>query len=642
MIVSPYGSWTSPIASDLVVADAIRLGEIVLDGDAIYWTESQPRNQGRTFAYRMVPGGEAERVTPDHDRHFNVRTRAHEYGGGAFTVHNGVIYFSNYADQRLYAQAPGQTPRPITPLALGGPRDALRYADGVIDERRGRMICVREDHNRPGEAANTLVGVGLGGASGPEILISGDDFYSTPRLNPAGDRLAWLAWSHPYMPWVSTQLWVGEVLAGGAIGNPRWVAGGPDESVFQPEWSPDGDLVFVSDRTGWWNLYRERHGAVEALGPMEAEFGRPQWLFGMSTYAFESPRRLIASFVRDGVWSLAVLDLQAKRLERIPTEFTVVSQVRAGPGRIVFIGAAASEASALVEFDLSDGRSRVIRRSFELTESVRRYVSLPESIAFPTEGGETAYAIYYPPFSPDFAAPEGEKAPALVLSHGGPTSSASSALSLETQYWTSRGVGVLDVNYRGSTGYGRVYRAKLERLWGVADVQDCVAGARWLVERRNADPARLMIAGGSAGGYTTLCALTAGGEKTFAAGASHYGVSDLAALARDTHKFESRYLDWLIGPYPQEERLFAERSPINHVDGLSAPVIFFQGSDDRVVPPNQTELMVEALKTKGIAVGYFLFDGEAHGFRKAETIKRALDAELYFFAALVLRCGLRF
>ena len=598
MIVSPYGSWASPIASDLVVADAIRFGEIALDGDAIYWTELQPQKQGRTFVYRMVRGGEAERVTPDDDHLFNVRTRAHEYGGGAFTVHGGVVYFSNYADQRLYARPPDRCPGRSRRLRSSGPKDTLRYADGVIDERRGRLICVREDHDRPGEAANTLVGVGLAGASGAEVLDLGRRLLFDAAFEPRGERLAWLAWSHPYMPWVSTQLWVGEVLASGAIRNPRRVAGGPDELVFQPEWSPDGDLVFVSDRTGWWNLYRERDGAVEALGPMEAEFGRPQWLFGMSTYAFEFPGRLIASFVRDGVWSLAVLDLGAKRLERIPTEFTAISQVRAAPGRAVFIGAAASEAAALVEFDLSDGRSRVIRRSFELNESLRRYVSLPESIAFPTEGGETAHPLY-PPFSPDFAAPEGEKAPALVLSHGGPTSSASSALSLETQYWTSRGVGVLDVNYRGSTGYGRGYRAKLEGRWGVADVQDCVAGARWLVERRNADPARLMIAGGSAGGYTTLCALTAGGEKTFAAGASHYGVSDLAALARDTHKFESRYLDWLIGPYPQEEQLYADRSPINHIDGLSAPVIFFQGSDDRVVPPNQTELMVEALKTNG-------------------------------------------
>ena len=375
---------------------------------------------------------------------------------------------------------------------------------------------------------------------------------------------------------------------------------------------------------------------------MEAECARPQWVFGMSSYAFESAERLICSYVKDGVWTLARLDLRSRRIDPIPTPFTDISQVRASKGRAVFLGGTPSEALALVELDLGDGTSRILRRSSVVQDSVRPYISRPEPIAFPTSEGETAHAIYYPPFSPAFAAPAGETAPALVLSHGGPTSSASSTLSLGVQYWTSRGIGVLDVNYRGSTGYGRAYRLKLERQWGVVDVADCVHGAKFLVESRNADPARLMIAGGSAGGYTTLCALTMEREKTFAAGASSYGVSDLAALARDTHKFESRYLDWLIGPWPQEERLYAERSPINHADRLSVPVIFFQGADDKVVPPNQTELMVAALKERGVPVAYFLFDGESHGFRKAETIKRALDAELYFFATLVLRSGLRF
>ena len=308
----------------------------------------------------------------------------------------------------------------------------------------------------------------------------------------------------------------------------------------------------------------------------------------------------------------------------------------------MFIGGSPSEAPALVDLDLNKGTRRVLRRSFVLREDVRRYVSIPQPIAFPTGGGETAHAFYYPPFSPEFAAPADEKAPVLVKSHGGPTSAASSTLSLSTQYWTSRGIGVLDVNYRGSTGYGRPYRLRLERQWGLVDVEDCVAGARWLIENRNADPERLMISGGSAGGYTTLCALTPKGDKVFSGGASYYGVSDLEALARDTHKFESRYLDWLIGPYPQDRETYAERSPINHVDRLSAPVIFFQGAEDRVVPPNQTELMVAALKKRGVPVGYFLFDGEQHGFRKAENIRRALDAELYFYAMLILRSGLRF
>jgi dipeptidyl aminopeptidase/acylaminoacyl peptidase len=643
MAASPYGFWMSPVTSDFVVADSIRLEQVALDGDILYWSETQPQKKGRSFVYRMGRTGEPEPVTPDDDNGFSVRTRVHEYGGGSFAVSNGVVYFSNDADQRLYRQDGGGQPRPITAPPTAGETDALRYADGVVDRRRGRLICVREVHAQDTEAVNALVSVDLSGERPQRVLVSGADFYSTPRLSPAGNRLAWLSWNHPDMPWVATQAWTGDLTPDGEITHTRRVAGGPGESVFQPEWSPDGDLYFVSDRgSGWWNLYRERDGAIEPIAPMDAEFGRPQWQFGMSTYAFESANRLISCFVRDGVWTLATIDLATKRFKIVPTEFTDISQLRAAPGRVVFVGGSPSEPPALIDLDLDSRRTRVVRRASVVRDDVRRYVSLPQPIAFPTEGAEIAHAFYYPPFSPEFAAPDGERAPVLVKSHGGPTSSASSTLSLSTQYWTSRGIGVLDVNYRGSTGYGRAYRLRLERRWGIVDVEDCVAGARFLLENRNVDPERLMISGGSAGGYTTLCALTPAGEKTFSAGASYYGVSDLEALARDTHKFESRYLDWLIGPYPQDQKVYAERSPINHVDRLSAPVMFFQGADDRVVPPNQTELMVGALKARGVPVGYFLFDGEQHGFRKAENIRRALDAELYFYAMLILRSGLRF
>jgi dipeptidyl aminopeptidase/acylaminoacyl peptidase len=630
MVTSPYGSWNSPITSDLVVAEAIRLDQVALDGNAIYWTESQPQKQGRCFVYRVAQGGEPEAVTPDDGNAYNVRTRVHEYGGGAFAVQDGTVYFSNFADQRLYRQEAGQdtgqSPRPITPMAA--PAGALRYADGVIDRRRGRLICVHEDHTHQGQAINTLASVDLSGARAPQRLVSGNDFYSTPRLSPDGQRLAWLTWNHPDMPWVTTEAWVADLQPDGTVATARRIAGGPDESVLQPQWSPDGDLYFVSDRgSGWWNLYRERDGAIEPMAPMDAEFGQAHWNFGMSTYAFESAQRIVCCFVRDGVWQLAELDTRSKRLDPIAIPFTTLSQLRAGPGRAVFLGGSPSEALALVELDLGTRTHRVIRRSAVLGDGLRPYISVAQPIAFPTEGGETAHALYYPPLSPRFSAPAGEKAPVLVKSHGGPTASTSSTLSLAVQYWTSRGIGVLDVNYRGSTGYGRPYRLRLARQWGILDVEDCVHGARHLVETRGADPERLMISGGT---------------KTFSAGASYYGVSDLTALARDTHKFESRYLDWLIGPYPQEQQTYAERSPINHIDRLSVPVIFFQGAEDKVVPPNQTELMVAGLKNRGIPVGYILFDGEQHGFRKGENIKRALDAELYFYAALVLRSGLHF
>lgn len=642
MVQSPYGFWSSPITSDLVVADAIRLDQIALDGRTIFWTESQAQKGGRYFVYHSDGEGPIEPVTPDDDNAFNVRTRVHEYGGGAFLVRDGTVFFSNFADQRLYRQDRGQAPRPITPVAGAVPVDALRYADGVLDSQRNRIICVQENHSGT-DVLNVVVAIDISGKRSPEVLVSGNDFYSTPRLSPDGTRLLWLTWNHPNMPWLAAQAWVGEIGADGSIGKMRHIAGGPDEAVFQPEWSPDGEFYFVSDRgSGWWNLYRERDGMIEAVAPLQAEFGRPQWNFGMSTYAFESPERLICCFVRDGTWQLAQLDTRTKRLDTIATPFSDISQVRASPGRAVFIGGAPSESSSLVDWNLATGSYRIVRRSAELSDALKAYISAPRPITFKTGGGETAHALYYPPHSPQFTAPPRHKAPVLVKIHGGPTSAASSTLSLAVQFWTSRGIGVLDVNYRGSTGYGRPYRLRLAREWGIVDVEDCVHGARHLVRAENADPNRLAIRGGSAGGYTTLRALTPTGEQTFNAGGSYYGVSDLAALARDTHKFESHYLDWLIGPYPQDAQTYAERSPINHIDRLSVPVIFFQGDEDKIVPPSQTERMIGRLKGSGIPVGYLLFSGEQHGFRKGENIKRALDAELYFYAAVLLRTGLRF
>jgi dipeptidyl aminopeptidase/acylaminoacyl peptidase len=646
MTVSPYGSWKSPITSDLVVQSAIGLDQVALDGDTIYWTEIHPQKQGRYLLHRAVPDGAPAPVTPDDGR-FNVRTRVHEYGGGAFAVADGTVLFSNFSDQRLYRQPDGE-PIPITPVA---PQPAaLRHADGVF--ARDRFICVREDHTGAGEAVNTIVAIDLAGEQAPQVLVAGNDFYASPRLSPDGRRLAWLAWNHPDMPWVAAEAWIGDITTDGLVANPRRLAGGPDEAVAQPQWSPDGDLWLVSDRgAGWWNLYRVRAhdldaehiaDALEPMLPMAAEFARPQWQFGASCYAFCSAATVVLCFVRDGLWGLGRLDTRSKDFTPIETPFTDISQLRAGADRAVFIGGSATEAPALVDMDMRTGAYRIVRRSADIADELRPYFSTPEPVAFATTDGDIAHAFYYPPASPDFTASAGEKVPVLVKSHGGPTSATSSTLSLGRQYWTSRGIGLLDVDYRGSTGYGRAYRLKLARQWGIADVDDCVAGARFLVAERHADPDRLMISGGSAGGYTTLCALTPASGKTFAAGGSYYGVSDLEALARDTHKFESRYLDWLIGPYPAERATYVERSPISHVDRLGVPVIFFQGSEDKIVPPDQTELMVEALTRRGIAVGYLLFDGEQHGFRKADNIKRALDAELYFYAALVLRSGLRF
>jgi dipeptidyl aminopeptidase/acylaminoacyl peptidase len=639
--IAPYGSWKSPITADLIVAGTIGLGQIALDGEDVYWIEGRPAEAGRSVIVRRTPDGEITDVTPFP---FNVRTRVHEYGGGAFTVKDGTIYFSNFTDQRLYQQTPDSDPQPLTPQA------ERRYADAVIDSKRGRIICVQEDHtNSEQEPVNTLVSISLVNGEDVQVLASGSDFYSSPRLSPDNSQLAWLSWNHPNMPWDGTQLWVAQIKKDGSVGEAGCIAGGTEESIFQPEWSPDGVLYFVSDRTGWWNLYRwlpplaaqgqgrpplSKEGlggaeGVELLCEMTAEFGLPQWVFGMSTYAFESANRLICTYTQEGSWQLASLDLQTRQLEVIETSYTDISSPKATSGRVVFGAGSATEPTAIVQMDLATGENSVLRRSSEL-EIDTGYLSIPQAIAFPTENELTAYAFFYPPQNQDYTAPHGEKPPLIVKSHGGPTASASSTFNLKVQYWTSRGFAVLDVNYGGSTGYGREYRQRLKDQWGIVDVDDCANGAKYLAEQGLVDGERLAIAGGSAGGYTTLCALTF--RDVFKAGASYYGVSDLEALATDTHKFESRYLDGLIGSYPERKDLYEARSPIHFTHQLSCPVIFFQGLEDKIVPPNQAEIMVEFLKAKGLPVAYVAYEGEQHGFRRAENIKRTLDGEFYFYS----------
>jgi dipeptidyl aminopeptidase/acylaminoacyl peptidase len=621
--VAPYGSWKSPITSDLIVSQSVGLGEIQLDGQDVYWVEMRPEEGGRYVIVRCTTDRQLMDVTPSP---FNVRTRVHEYGGGAFLVAEGVVIFSNDVDQRLYRLEPGRSPQPITPE---GP---LRYADMLLDHRRGRLICVCEDHSEDNrEAGNRLVNIDLTGHQPMEVVVSGSDFYSSPRLSPDGSQLAWLTWNHPNLPWDGTELWVAELTHHGMPGRTERIAGGTDESIFQPEWSPNGDLYFVSDRTGWWNLYRWRRRRFEPVVEMEAEFGRPQWLFGMTTYAFVSSDRVICTYTQEGRWKLASVDLKTGHLEEIPIPYTNIDYLRASADKAVFLAGSPTEPTSVVQLDLASQASEVLRRSTVLTIDPR-YLSFPENIEFPTEGGLTAHAFFYPPKNRDYKTPSHEKPPLLVLSHGGPTAATSSSLSLRIQYWTSRGFAVVDVNYGGSSGYGRAYRQRLEGQWGVVDVDDCVNAAKYLAHRGSVDAERLAIRGGSAGGYTTLCALTF--RQAFKAGASYYGVSDLEALLRETHKFESRYEARLIGSYPKRIDLYKNRSPIHFVEQLSSPVIFFQGLEDKIVPPNQAQMMVTAIQKKGIPVAYVPFDGEQHGLRRAENIKRALEAELYFYAKI--------
>lgn len=625
--VEPYGSWKSPITSDVIVSATIGLGTIALDGQDIYWSELRPSEGGRNVIVRRTPGGQSTDVLPAP---FNARTRVHEYGGGSYVVHDGTIYFSNFADQRLYRLVPGSVPEPITPA------EQLRYADAVIDGQRNRLICVREDHTVAGrEAVNTLVSCALDGSDQQQktqqVLVSGNDFYATPRLSPDGTQLAWLTWHHPNMPWDGSELWLGELGTDGSLLHAKHIAGGSTEAIFQPEWSPAGVLHFVSDRTGWWNLYRWSDENATPLCPMEAEFGMPQWVFGMSTYSFASSDEIICTYIQRGICSLASLDTTTGKLKPIKTPYTTIGSPVAAKGRVLFGGGSPTEAATFVQLDTATGHSEILRRSSEITID-SAYISIAEPIEFPTEGDLTAHGFFYPPSNSDYAAPEGELPPLLVNSHGGPTSATNSMLKLGIQYWTSRGIAVLDVNYGGSTGYGRAYRERLTGQWGIVDVDDCVNGAQYLAERGMVDGKRLMIAGGSAGGYTTLCAITF--RDVFKAGASHFGVSDVEALAKDTHKFESRYMNKLVGPYPERRDVYLARSPIHFTERISCPVIFLQGLEDKVVPPSQAELMVEALRTKGLPVAYLPFEGEQHGFRRAENIKRALDAELYFYSRI--------
>lgn len=623
---APYGSWRSPITAALIAAGEVSLSAPdVVDGDA-YWLEGKPLEGGRVVLVKLAADKARQELTP---RPYYVRTRAHEYGGGAYAVHGSTVFFSNFADQRLYRQDPGEEPRPITPE----PRVAAgqRYADACVTADGRRLICVRERHEAEGpEAINELVVMPTDGSAEPRVIAVGHDFYSSPRISPDGRRLAWLTWDHPRMPWDGTELWTADLADDASLSNEACVAGGPQESVFQPEWSPAGELHFVSDRTGWWNLYRLRGETPQPLAPMEAEFGTPQWVFGMATYAFLADGRIASILSKDGIDSLVFVQAgQPIQLAELP--YTAYGRwLRSSGNTLVFIAASPTEPSAVIRLDAATGACEILGRSLAQVPDAK-YISRPRSIAFPTEeGNATAYAIYYPPANADFVGPSGEKPPLIVESHGGPTSMTLAQLSLETQFWTSRGFGVVDVNYGGSSGFGRAYRERLKGRWGIVDTEDCISAARSLEEQGEADGRRLAIRGGSAGGYTTLCALVF--HDDFAAGASYYGVADCETLATDTHKFESHYLDGLIGPYPDAKDVYYARSPIHFAERLSCPVILFQGLEDRVVPPSQAERMVEVLRAKQLPVAYLAFEGEQHGFRKAETIQRTLEAELYFYS----------
>jgi dipeptidyl aminopeptidase/acylaminoacyl peptidase len=624
-IAAPYGSWPSPITTDLVASEGgVSFGYLDIDENGVYWTESRPQESGRSALVFRPHGGEPVDVVPPD---FNVRTRVHEYGGGAWFRRGSVVFCSSFDDSRLYRiEAPGSEPQPITPEPPEP--HAFRYADGRVFADGRLIVCVRETHGA-GEPQNELVVLPTDGSAEPHVIASGRDFYAAPRPSPDGTALAWLAWDHPHMPFEGTDLCVGALAGDGAMSNGRRVAGSEQESIFQPEWGPDGLLYFVSDRTGWSNLYVERDGEVHALTSEQAELGYPQWVFDLSRYAFLGDDRIACIFTRSAVDGLEILDLESGMLTSLDLPFSSYSSpaLRSHGTRVVFPAASPTQPSAVIELDTESGERQVLRRSTAM-ELDERYIAVAQAVEFPGTGGQTSHGFYYAPTNPDYEGPKDELPPLIVLVHGGPTAHVTTALDLEIQLFTSRGIAVIDLNYGGSTGYGREYRDRLRGTWGVVDVEDSAAAVRYLAERGDVDPARVQITGGSAGGYTTLMALAVRDE--FASGGSYFGVADLVTFHAETHKFESHYDDYLVGPWPEAMDLYRERSPVTHADSISDPLLLLQGLDDKVVPPSQSEIIVEALKRRGIPYAYIAFAGEGHGFRKAENIKRAADAHLSF------------
>lgn len=616
-VTAPCGTWSSPITAGMIADTTISLSSLLVDGDDVYWLEGRPREGGRVVLVRQTDAGPVD-ILPQG---YSARSRVHEYGGGAAIVSDGVVFFVNFEDQRIYRLEGGGRPEALT--ADTGDR----HADMFHDKGRDRILCVRERHLGE-DVVNELVAVDL--LSGESsILVEGHDFASNPRVSPDGNTLSWVSWELPDMPWDSAAVRVAPIGPDGNVGKAEKLAGGDGVSVFQPMWTPDGALVFVADRDGWWNLHRWDGNDVSCIAPMAAEFGLPQWVFGMRTFDVGTSGNIVTAYTRDGVWRLACLDSDGLRDIDLP--WTDISGPQWVGDKIGFIGASADAPSAVLLLDPASGAIETLQTSLTVSLDPAG-LSVPDAISFETTGGDTAYGFYYPPCSATAAPPPGECPPLIVRGHGGPTGATSPSFSLAIQFWTSRGFAVLDVNYRGSTGFGRSYREALYGRWGEADVDDMVCGAEHLVSSGLADASRLAIRGGSAGGYTALAALAF--RDTFSGGASLYGIGDLMTLARDTHKFESRYLDLLIGPLPESEQVYRDRSPIEHVDALNCPVIFLQGEDDKVVPPNQAEAMVDALDRKGIPVAYVLFEGEGHGFRKAENVTRALESELSFYGRI--------
>jgi dipeptidyl aminopeptidase/acylaminoacyl peptidase len=626
--VLPYGSWESPITADLITEGGLRLGEVHVDSSTVYWLEGRPEESGRYVIVRLLESGETEDVNPAP---FNARNAVHEYGGGAYIVQDGTVYFTNWDDQRIYKVEEGGVPEPIT--AEPAIERGDRYADLRVSGDSNWILCVRESHNEDREADNDLVAVATDGSGDIQVLASGRNFYSSPRENWADGKICWLEWDHPNMPWDGCELFVSDFdSSNGTVSNSERVSGSTDISIVQPEWAPDGTLVFISDESGWWNLTKYSDDAVSPILAEEKDHGGPAWQFGFSTYGFSDEGLIILKGSEDGKGQFRSVSLDGKANVVSEVPHTSIAELNLIDDSAVYVGASPVSAAEIVRVEFGSSEVSTLKVSSDI-ELDPEFLSVPEEITFPTTFDGSAHAYYYAPKNPNFEGGNSEKPPLLVISHGGPTSSTSSALSLPIQFWTSRGIAVVDVNYRGSTGYGREYRDALKGNWGVYDTDDCIAAADYLVEQGLVDTDRVAIKGGSAGGYTTINALTF--YDRFAVGATYYGIADLSVFIGDTHKYESRYLDSLIGPYPEAKQLYHDRSAINFTDRLSCPMIILQGIEDKIVPPSQAEIMAGALRDKGIPFSLMMFEGEQHGFRQSENIKASLEGELYFYGRVL-------
>jgi dipeptidyl aminopeptidase/acylaminoacyl peptidase len=625
---APFGTWRSPLAAADLAGSAISLNYVQVSEGVPYWVESRPAEGGRSVVVTSAAGGAVKgavrELTPPG---FNARTRIHEYGGTPYVMSGGTVYFSNFSDQRLYLQRAGETPVAVTP-------EGYRYADFELDAGGRRLFCVREDHTGGGgEPKNAIVvldvAVAGGGSAAGKVLFDGSDFVAYPRVSPDGRRIAWIAWNHPDMPWDTTTLYVANLTAGSGLSDITAVAGGTEESVVEPRWDADGTLYFISDRSNWWNLYRYQDSRVAPVFSFEAEIASPLWTLGQSNYALTGDGRAVVRYTIAARDRLGVVSLASGELTSLDLPFVGLSNIQLiSANTAVAIAASPGAEAAVVTIDLENGGYEVLRVPGTLKLEAP-FIAVAESIEYPTAGGLTAHAFYYPPTNPNFAGAAGEKPPLIVKVHGGPTSHSKAELAMGIQYWTSRGFALLDVNHGGSSGFGRAYRERLKGNWGVVDVGDVVSGVKYLVSAGRVDGNRAAIRGGSAGGFTVLAALAF--HDVFKAGANYYGVSDLEALARDTHKFEARYLDRLVAPLPEGRAVYEARAPIRHLENFTAALITFQGTEDKVVPPDQSRAIVAALKAKGVPVAYVEFEGEQHGFRKAENIVRSLESELGFY-----------